>query len=221
RRGRRPLCTCERRRAPYRPSSPWRSGRPAHPSWRAAGRRGRLRPPGGRRAEVRSSGSANAQRGACGLGRQSVGREGLEQRWRGGARLQGLLVHADEHLPSSGAQETGLTPDDVEIDGHGTGADLADVRGHREAVVEAGGHEELRVDGAAWKEDPVAVENVLVGQAGRTEELSFGDFEKTDVRAVENDAGVVYVRPADVLLDEKRARRIRHPREARSGFPGT
>lgn len=50
------------------------------------------------------------------------------------------------------------------------------------------------------------VEEYAVRDSEMAKHLSFGDFEKPDIRTVIDNAGGVYVRPSDIFIDKKRFR---------------
>src|SRR5205814_4009833 len=97
-----------------------------------------------------------------------------------------LAVNAHEHHPTGGAERGRAVAQHVEVEGHGLGADTADVGRYAEPVVEAGRRVELAMDGLAGEEDIVAVEYAGVRQAARAEQLRLGDLEEADVGTVKD-----------------------------------
>lgn len=131
--------------------------------------------------------------------------------------MQRGSIDAHEDLIPGGADAHRIVPQHLEVQRHGFRADVAHVRGHAKPIVEARRPIELTVHHRPGKPHVVPVEDIVVGEARRAEQLRLREFEEPQIGAVAKDAGEIYVRPTDVFFDNVRLGGQTPPRRDRRG----
>ena len=85
-------------------------------------------------------------------------------------------------------------------------AELRKVSTYLQTVVKPGGIMKVYFQVNPGQPHIEPVEEYAVRDSEMAKHLSFGDFEKPDIRTVIDNAGGVYVRPSDIFIDKKRFR---------------
>ncbi len=91
----------------------------------------------------------------------------------------------------------------IEVDANRAGSKPREVSRDPQPIVEPRRVLEVAVEVHPGKPDPKPIEHLAVRHPRLAEELRLRDLEEAHVRAVEDDAGVVDVGPAHVLVDHE------------------